>query len=143
MAEDWCRSAELVDSLVDWDDAVLAPREVDLMFVTGGVLAFAPVTGGDKDAFFDGYGPVDPDPARLAYYLTVRALYDVGDWAALAADPARGTAADRAQARSIVRGLLTSTGLVLLAAAALRDLGLLPGGNEDVSAAAGGAPPGP
>lgn len=74
--------------------------------------------------------------------MAVRGLYDVADWAALAADPARWPAADRAQALSIVRGLLTSTGLVPLAAA-LRDLGLLPGGNEDVSAAAGGAPPGP
>jgi spectinomycin phosphotransferase len=30
--------------LIDWDETVLAPRERDLMFILGGVLAFAPVT---------------------------------------------------------------------------------------------------
>ena len=110
--------------LVDWDDAVLAPREVDLMFVLGGVLAFAPVTRTEQDAFFEGYGPVEPDPERLAYHLSVRALVDVADWAATAADPARGSAA-RSEALSIVRGLVSPTGLVTLAAAALRELGLL------------------
>ncbi|MEH0844053.1 aminoglycoside phosphotransferase family protein [Micromonospora sp. CPCC 205711] len=110
--------------LIDWDDAVLAPRERDLMFVTVGVLAFAPVTPVERAAFFAGYGPVDPDPVRLAYHLTVRALDDFSSWAAQALDPGYDDA-ERAFALRIVRGLRCPVGLVTLAAAALRDLGRL------------------
>ena len=58
--------------LVDWDDAVVAPREADLMFVVGGVFSHAPVTGEQVRRFFDGYTPVTgvglgagPRPAGL------------------------------------------------------------------------------
>ncbi|MEU1361398.1 aminoglycoside phosphotransferase family protein [Micromonospora zamorensis] len=54
--------------LVDWDDAVLAPPECDLMFVLGGVLAFAPVSAGQQKAALAGYGAADIDPARLAWF---------------------------------------------------------------------------
>ncbi|WP_200216217.1 phosphotransferase [Micromonospora coerulea] len=108
--------------LIDWDDAVLAPRERDLMFVTGGVLAFAPVTPAEQAAFFAGYGPVDPDPVRLAYHLGVRALDDIGSWARDVADADRPEA-ERVRALKIVDGLLSPVGLVSLAREALRDLG--------------------
>ena len=52
--------------LIDWDDAVLAQRERDLMFVIGGVLAFAPVSPEEQSWFFDGYGAADLDPAHPA-----------------------------------------------------------------------------
>ena len=104
--------------LVDWDDAVLAPRELDLMFVIGGVLASAPVTGEEQSWFFDGYGDShldrDLDPYRLAYYRCTRALIDLVDWATWAADPSRPES-DRAEARDIVDGLISPTGLVTLA----------------------------
>ncbi|MFG3687317.1 phosphotransferase [Micromonospora sp. NPDC047740] len=108
--------------LIDWDDAVLAPRERDLMFVVGGVLAFAPVTPAQQAAFFDGYGPVELDPVRLAYHLGVRALDDIWSWAGDVADAGR-SAADRVRALKIVAGLLSPVGLVGLARQALRDLG--------------------
>jgi len=110
--------------LVDWDDAVLAPRERDLMFVTGGGLAFAPVSTQEKSWFFDGYGAADLDPARLAYYLCTRALDDIADFATHVAD-VRRSEPERADALSIVRGLLSPTGLVSLALLSLRDLGLV------------------
>ncbi len=100
--------------LIDWDDAVLAPRELDLMFVIGGVLADAPVTPEEQSWFFDGYGPVGVDPARLAYHRCVRALVDLVDWAGQADDLSRPES-DRASARSIVEGLVSATGLVTLA----------------------------
>ena len=112
--------------LIDWDDAVLAPRERDLMFVIGGVLAFAPVSPEEQSWFFDGYGAADLDPARLAYYRCTRALEDLAYPAAQVVDVHRCTEAERADALSIVRGVLSPTGLVSLALSSVRDLGLVP-----------------
>ncbi|GAB3938097.1 hypothetical protein GCM10027614_17510 [Micromonospora vulcania] len=107
--------------LIDWDDAVLAPAECDLMFVVGGVLAFAPITAEQEVAALAGYGPADIDPTRLAWFLAVRALDDLSDWTSQALD-ADATAADRTRAARIVRGLVSPVGLITLADAALRNL---------------------
>jgi spectinomycin phosphotransferase len=101
--------------LIDWDDAVLAPPERDLMFVVGGVLAFLPVTPAQQRLFFSGYGPIELDRTRLAYYLCVRALDDLESWAAHAFDPKSSNRDDRTWALDIMRGLLSSNGLVTLA----------------------------
>lgn len=111
--------------LIDWDDAVLAPRERDLLFVLDGVLAFAPVTPAEQAAFFEGYGPAQPDPVRLAYHLGVRALDDMSSWAGDVADVERPEA-DRVRALRIVDGLLSPVGLVSLARRALRGVGRWP-----------------
>ena len=103
--------------LIDWDDSVLAPRERDLMFILGGVLAFAPVTQQQQSWFFDGYGATDLDPTRLAYYRCARALEDLACPAAQIFDLRRFTDRERADALSIVRGVLSPTGLVNLALA--------------------------
>jgi spectinomycin phosphotransferase len=105
--------------LVDWDDAVLAPWERDLMFVLGGVLAFAPVGDDDRTAFFAGYGDATIDPRLVAYYLCTRALDDVSGWAAQAADPQD---VDRDRALDIVRGILSPPGLVDIALSAVARL---------------------
>ena len=62
--------------IVDWDEAVLAPRERDLMFVVGGI-ARGLVRPGDTDRFFQGYGRVAVDPDLLAYYRTAWAVQDL------------------------------------------------------------------
>lgn len=103
--------------LIDWDDAVLAPRERDLMFILGGVLAFAPVTRQQQSWFFEGYGSTDIDPIRLAYYRCARALEDLAYPAAQIVDVNRFTDRERSDALSIVRGVLSPTGLVNLALA--------------------------
>jgi spectinomycin phosphotransferase len=103
--------------LIDWDDAVLAPRERDLMFILGGVLAFAPVTRQQQSWFFEGYGSTDIDPIRLAYYRCARALEDLAFPAAQIVDVHRFTDRERSDALSIVRGVLSPTGLVNLALA--------------------------
>ena len=54
--------------VVDWDEAVLAPAERDLMFVTGGGIGHGLVRADDTDRFFEGYGRVDADPRLLDYY---------------------------------------------------------------------------
>ncbi|WP_410812614.1 phosphotransferase enzyme family protein [Micromonospora sp. 067-2] len=108
--------------LIDWDDAVLAPIECDLMFVTGGVLAFATITTEQRAAVLAGYGSADVDPRRLAWFLAVRALDDLSDWTSQALDTG-ASVADRARAADVVRGLVSPIGLVVLADAALLDLG--------------------
>lgn len=101
--------------LVDWDGVALAPRERDLMFVIGGVLADAPVSQQQMSWFFDGYGPTDVDPMLLSYYRCGRALEDVGGWSAVVLDDRGYPPADRAEALAIFRGLLSPDGIVELA----------------------------
>ncbi|GAA0798308.1 phosphotransferase enzyme family protein [Spirilliplanes yamanashiensis] len=96
--------------LLDFDDAMLAPAERDLMFFTGGVLGFAPVTAAAQEAFGDGYGPVAADPERIAYHQCVRALEDVLDFA------------DRGE-WSYLDGLHSPAGLVTVAEGSLRRAG--------------------
>ncbi|SHF86967.1 phosphotransferase enzyme family protein [Streptoalloteichus hindustanus] len=110
--------------LIDWDDAVLAPREQDLLFVLGGVLPFAQVSSQEQAWFFDGYGPVDVDPARLAYHQCVRALEDFAVPAAQVLAVGREPEPERADALAIFRSVFSPTGLATLALSSLRDLGL-------------------
>jgi spectinomycin phosphotransferase len=62
--------------IVDWDEAILAPRERDLMFVVGGI-GHGLVRPGDTDRFFQGYGRVEVDPRLLAYYRIAWAVQDI------------------------------------------------------------------
>lgn len=79
--------------LIDWDDAMLAPREADLMFVVGGVFSHSPITDDQVRWFFDGYrsstglGHTDLDADLLAYLRCVRALVDVLDFAQVVVEP--------------------------------------------------------
>jgi spectinomycin phosphotransferase len=63
--------------IVDWDEAVLAPKERDLMFVVGGGLARGLVAPADSDRFLAGYGDATADPRLLAYYRAAWAVQDV------------------------------------------------------------------
>ncbi len=62
--------------IVDWDDAAVAVKERDLMFVGGGV-------GGtwnrpeESAAFYHGYGRASVDTEALAYYRCQRVVEDV------------------------------------------------------------------
>jgi spectinomycin phosphotransferase len=100
--------------LIDWDDAALAPRERDLMFVVGGLPGYAPVGDRELAWFAEGYGALDADPDRLAYHRTVRALADVTEFAAEILDSG-GDRQDREFALRIVRAELAGAGLAALA----------------------------
>lgn len=104
--------------LIDWDGALLAPRERDLMFVLGGVLADALVSPAEQDEFFAGYGPVRVDPTRLAYYRCSWAVQDLGDFAHRIVVGDRPDE-DRATALRFFQSLLWPTGIVALARSAL------------------------
>nr|WP_238356933.1 aminoglycoside phosphotransferase family protein [Kribbella italica] len=94
--------------LIDWDDAVLAPREQDLMFVLGGMGTLGPTTTQQLDAFFTGYGEVEPDPVNLHYYRHARAQEDVALWAEQVIN-----GPDREESLQILRGVLGPDGLLL------------------------------
>jgi hypothetical protein len=62
--------------IVDWDEAVLAPRERDLMFVVGGI-GHGLVRPHDTERFLRGYGETGIDPRLLAHYRTAWAVQDI------------------------------------------------------------------
>jgi spectinomycin phosphotransferase len=96
--------------LIDWDDAVLAPVEQDLLFMLGGMGTLGPTTQAAQDAFFTGYGPTDLDDTRLTYYRSTRALEDVALWAQQAI-----TGPDRQDCLQILQGVLSPDGLAVRA----------------------------
>jgi spectinomycin phosphotransferase len=62
--------------IVDWDDAMLAPKERDLVFIDGGVGEAADWTP-EAALFYQGYGAVQVDRAALAYYRYERIVQDI------------------------------------------------------------------
>ncbi len=85
--------------IVDWDSAMIAPRERDLMFVDG-------VAGGhaaDPTAFFEGYGDVEVDPVAMAYYRVEWAVQDIAEFAArVFLDPDTGVGTKAESVETIV-----------------------------------------
>ncbi len=109
--------------LLDWDEAILAPRERDLMFVIGGVLSGAPVTIEQEGWFFGGYGDAAIDPVRLAYYRCSWAVQDLVNFATLILDRSARPGDLRVQALALFLGLLAPTGIVATAVRSLREIG--------------------
>ncbi|GAB2553289.1 phosphotransferase enzyme family protein [Kribbella endophytica] len=94
--------------LIDWDDAVLAPREQDLMFLLGGMGTLGPTATQQLDAFFTGYGEVAVHQRNLHHYRHARAQEDIALWAEQVI-----TGPDREGSLSILRGVLGRDGLLL------------------------------
>lgn len=73
--------------IVDWDEAILAPKERDLMFAVGGGISRAWVGERDEEQFLLGYGDAggsavgDPvNPLALAYYRHAWAVQDIASF---------------------------------------------------------------
>ena len=67
--------------IADWDEAMLAPRERDLMFAVGGGISRSYVSPRDEALFLQGYqqaGAISIDPLGLAYYRYAWATADIG-----------------------------------------------------------------
>lgn len=103
--------------LVDWDEAVVGPREIDLHLVEFSVL-FQPATAAQLAAFRRGYGPVELDECRLVRYACIRALEDLTATmtAALAS-----SGAERDEELRVFTGILASTGSASLVEDRLRE----------------------
>jgi spectinomycin phosphotransferase len=66
--------------IVDWDEATLAPRDRDLMFVVGGGIGHGLVGPDATEAFFQGYGRAGVDPDLLAWYRVAWAVRDIAEY---------------------------------------------------------------
>jgi len=63
--------------IVDWDNPIFAPKELDLAMVGGSA-----VWNGarEESLFYQGYGQVEIDPAALAYYRYERIILDIAEF---------------------------------------------------------------
>ncbi len=107
--------------LLDWDDAVLSWPERDQLMVVGGLPGFSTVSPEQLRWFEEGYGPVRPDPRRLAHHRGVRALEDAALFTSDALDRSRSDE-QRSWALGLVRAHLRPDGILALAERTLADL---------------------
>ena len=63
--------------IVDWDNPILAPKEHDLMFISGGQFGDGHTAQEEETLFYRGYGQPEIDPSALAYYRYERIIQDV------------------------------------------------------------------
>ena len=93
--------------VLDWEDAGSAPRELDLLFVTGGgILGDRPVTAEEERWVALGLGrPPTPDPDELAWQRTLRVVEDLVLDAEELLDPSLPPPARVAAARQATRAL--------------------------------------
>lgn len=82
--------------VVDWDTAMLAPKERDLMFIGAGQFSAFQSAAEEHARFGAGYGPVVADPDILAYYRYERIVQDIAAFCASIGDES-AAAADREQ----------------------------------------------
>lgn len=65
--------------IVDWDEAIMAPKERDLMFIGGGV-ANVWNKPHEEELFYQGYGKTEIDRTILAYYRHERIVEDIAHY---------------------------------------------------------------
>lgn len=63
--------------LVDWDEPILAPRERDLMYIGGGLLASGRLPAEEEALFYRAYGHRPVNHLALAYYRYERIIQDI------------------------------------------------------------------
>ncbi len=66
--------------IVDWDETMLAPKERDLLFITGSIFG-EPSDGRAGQLTFKGYGTTKIDSLALAYYRYDWCVEDMGEFA--------------------------------------------------------------
>jgi spectinomycin phosphotransferase len=102
--------------IVDWDEAILAPKERDLMFVIGGIDRRL-VRPRDTEHFLQGYGEATIDQRLLAYYRIAWAVQDIAAFGEEALMMPKLGEESRRDAVSGFAGLFDPGGIVDLASA--------------------------
>jgi spectinomycin phosphotransferase len=102
--------------IVDWDEAILAPKERDLMFVIGGIDRRL-VRPRDTEHFLQGYGEATIDQRLLAYYRIAWAVQDIAAFGQEALMMPELGEESRRDAVSFFAGLFHPDGIVDLASA--------------------------
>jgi spectinomycin phosphotransferase len=63
--------------IVDWDEPILAPKERDLMYIGGGLLASGRTPQDEETLFYRAYGQTQTNGTALAYYRYERIIQDI------------------------------------------------------------------
>lgn len=66
--------------IVDWDEPILAPKERDLMYIGGGLLASGLSPQEEEARFYAAYGSVQINETALAYYRYERIIQDIMEY---------------------------------------------------------------
>lgn len=82
--------------IVDWDEPILAPKERDLMYIGGGLLASGLSPQEEEARFYSAYGSGELNETALAYYRYERIIQDIMEYCKELLLSAEG-GADRAQ----------------------------------------------
>nr|ALG03664.1 spectinomyin phosphotransferase [uncultured bacterium] len=72
---EWGRSTS-----ADWDEPILAPKERDLMYIGGGLLASGLTPQEEEQRFYPAYGPASLNKTALAYYRYERIIQDIMEY---------------------------------------------------------------
>lgn len=99
--------------IVDWDTAMLAPKERDLMYPGSG-LGRGWGRAETLVWFYQGYGPATVDAAAIAYYRCDRVVRDIAEFCEQLLDTTEG-GQDRAQALRFLTGSFDTNGIVDIA----------------------------
>ncbi len=94
--------------IVDWDDAILAPKEHDLMLLGAGMGCDG---SRQADLFYQGYGPAQVDHRALAYYRYERIVLDLVAFGEQVFSNS-GEGEDRAQAVGYFKGQFAAGNVV-------------------------------
>ncbi len=103
--------------LVDWDEALLAPKERDLMSIGGGLMGGWRSAAEETAVFYQGYGAVPLNAAALAYYRYERIIQDIAAYCQELLLTAVG-GEDRAQSLHYVKSNFAPNGTIAQAQAA-------------------------
>jgi spectinomycin phosphotransferase len=111
--------------IVDWDTPRIAPRERDLLFIIGSVIA-RPVTPDEEDSFFRGYGDIEINWRALTFYRYERVLEELYEGARSVFFNLRASEALRESDAQVTMDLFQPGSLIQSAVEADERLGLIP-----------------